>query len=81
MNCMSFNTTVEQIVMQGREAAAYLDELEANSANEQGVPANIAIASPPSSRDDDDRAMEEDMPSAEFSSGSAGNDTLPDRRY
>ena len=80
MNCMSFNTNVEQIVMQGREAAAYLDELEANSANEQGVPANIAIAAALPSRGDDG-AMDEDMPSAEFSSGSPGNDTIPDRHY
>lgn len=44
MNCLSFNTNCEQIVMQGRDAAAFLDELEASRADENGVPQDIAIS-------------------------------------
>jgi phage FluMu protein Com len=33
MRCMSFNTTVERTTMTGREAAAYLDELDQNEGN------------------------------------------------
>jgi hypothetical protein len=44
MHCFSFNTTVDQILMQGRDAAAYLDALEASQATEAGgVPANISM--------------------------------------
>lgn len=43
--CFSFNTAVEQIVMQGRDAAAYLDQLEAQRSAEAGfgIPANISM--------------------------------------
>jgi hypothetical protein len=77
MNCMSFNTNVEQIVMQGREAALHLDELESRNANEQGVPANISVAIAPSL---DTGAMDEDMPSADSTSESGGNYRVPGRR-
>lgn len=80
MNCMSFNTNVEQIVMQGREAAFFLDDLEASNANEAGVPVNIAIAADAVPSADGEEAMEEDAPSAEFSSGSAGNEAPWERR-
>jgi hypothetical protein len=44
MHCFSFNTTVDQILMQGRDAASYLDALEASQATEAGgVPANISM--------------------------------------
>jgi hypothetical protein len=42
-SCLSYNTNVERIVMQGREAAAFLDRLEASRSNAGGVPANIAV--------------------------------------
>lgn len=62
MNCLSFNTNCEQIVMQGRDAADYLDELESAS----GVPENIAIQN---------QSMDEDVPSAQdASSGSTQHD-------
>lgn len=66
MNCLSFNTNVEQIVMQGRDAADYLDELEASRTNGAGVPQAIAVASSTASQ-----SMDEDPPSAlDTSSGS-----------
>jgi RING finger and CHY zinc finger domain-containing protein 1 len=43
MRCLSFNTNVERIVMQGREAAAFLNRIEADRSHALGVPANIAI--------------------------------------
>jgi RING finger and CHY zinc finger domain-containing protein 1 len=44
LDCLSFNTTVEQIVLRGVEAAEYLDELEASrSCGDSGVPANISV--------------------------------------
>jgi RING finger/CHY zinc finger protein 1 len=75
MNCMSFNTNVEKIVKQGREAADFLDVLEAANANAQGVPANIAISAAvvmPHGATGEAMETEEDLPSTEFSSGSTG---------
>jgi hypothetical protein len=49
LECLSFNTTVEQIVLRGVEAAEYLDELEASRSccgdgtTGSGVPANISV--------------------------------------
>ena len=49
MECLSFNTSVEQIVMHGADAADYLDEIEAAQAREaNGVPANISVVAPSS---------------------------------
>jgi len=49
MECLSFNTSVEQIVMHGADAADYLDEIEAAQAREAGgVPANISVVAPSS---------------------------------
>jgi RING finger and CHY zinc finger domain-containing protein 1 len=45
MHCLSFNTVVEQILLQGREAAEYLDEQEAQRSGAHGVPTNIATLS------------------------------------
>ena len=36
MNCLSFNTTVERTTMMGRDAAAFLDELD-NHRNQAGI--------------------------------------------
>ena len=41
--CLSFNTTVEQIVLRGLDAADYLDQLEARRSGTGGVPANISV--------------------------------------
>jgi hypothetical protein len=65
MHCLSFNTNVEQIVLQGRDAVDYLEELEASRTNAGGVPENIAIASA--------TAMEEDVPSGQETSRSSGS--------
>lgn len=90
MNCLSFNTNCEQIVMQGRDAATFLDELEASRAvsDENDVPQDIAISttptSPPTSPDrrsnpNNRSVMDEDVPSAqETSSGSTPTDLLHD---
>jgi Zinc-ribbon/Ring finger domain len=54
VQCFSFNTNVEQIVMQGRDAAAYLDRMESSSmynsaasaapsAMHGGIPTNITM--------------------------------------
>ena len=66
-HCTSFNTNVEQIVMHGRDAAAYLDQLEASREQTNGVPSSIVTPSSvaPSAAtadpdDDGDDAMEED---------------------
>lgn len=51
--------------MQGRDAADFLDKLEASRSNESGVPTDIAISTTRNT------SMEEDIPSAqETSSGS-----------
>jgi len=81
MNCLSFNTNVEQIVMQGRDAADYLDELDATRSNASGVPQDIAISSTvangnngPTSSAGQNISMDEDVPSAqETSSGSTAD--------
>jgi len=68
MKCLSFNTAVEQTVLQGREAAEQLDRLEAARSSACGVPTNISIAAVSTTSDD---AMDEDVPSTnETSSGS-----------
>lgn len=45
MSCMSFNTSVEQIVKHGRDAAVFLDQLEQRRAGAGGVPVNISMLS------------------------------------
>lgn len=61
MNCLSFNTNVEQIVLQGIEAAQYLDAQEAARGEETGgVPPNIsamALQANGNDEDEDDDAM------------------------
>lgn len=57
-SCWSFNTNVEQIVMQGPEAAKFLDALERNVAP---VPMNITMPLRMDvGGDDDDDAMDEE---------------------
>jgi hypothetical protein len=41
-NCLSFNTIVERIVLQGEPAAALLDQLDQSRAGADGVPLNIS---------------------------------------
>jgi hypothetical protein len=45
MSCMSFNTAVEKIVLHGRDAAVFLDQLEQSRAGAGGVPVNISMLS------------------------------------
>jgi Zinc-ribbon len=58
MHCMSFNTVVEETPMQGREAADYLDALEASMSTP--VPETISTNSGAGGD-----LMEEDVPSAQ----------------
>jgi hypothetical protein len=53
MKCLSFNTTCEEIVMQGRDAAVFMDELDASNANEHGVPLNISFGGGPVAMEED----------------------------
>jgi hypothetical protein len=60
-HCMSFNTNVEHIECQGRDAALFLDLLEARQASlGTGIPTSIVTPD----RGMEDR-MEEDAPSTE----------------
>lgn len=45
MNCLSFNTVVEQTVITGPEAADFLDNYECSRSHNDGVPTNIAMLS------------------------------------
>jgi hypothetical protein len=69
MSCMSFNTAVEKIVLHGRDAAVFLDQLEQSRAGAGGVPVNISmlsIAQPGDTADMVDMAdMDEDLPEAD----------------
>jgi hypothetical protein len=69
MSCMSFNTAVEKIVLHGRDAAMFLDQLEQSRAGAGGVPVNISmlsIAQPGNTADMVDMAdMDEDLPEAD----------------
>jgi hypothetical protein len=69
MSCMSFNTAVEKIVLHGRDAAVFLDQLEQSRAGAGGVPVNISmlsIAQPGETADMVDMAdMDEDLPEAD----------------
>jgi hypothetical protein len=69
MTCMSFNTNVEQIVLHGRDAATFMDQLEESRAGAGGVPVNISMISiaPPG-----DQAMDEDPPSDGHDTSSRG---------
>ena len=60
-NCYSFNTTVEQIVMQGPEAATYLDRLDvANAQTMGGVPTDISLPTRYVAVQNDQYAMDDD---------------------
>lgn len=63
MNCLSFNTTVEQIILQGPEAAQYLDAQEAARGEETGgVPPTIsALALQAGAANEDDYMDEDDL--------------------
>lgn len=69
MSCMSFNTAVEKIVLHGRDAAVFLDQLEQSRAGAGGVPVDISmlsIAQPSDGADMADMAdMDEDLPEAD----------------
>jgi len=85
MECLSFNTSVEQIVMHGCDAADFLDELEAAQATATGgVPANIsmpamATASTTTASTNNNNNIDEDVPSAQgTSSGSSHDETMSD---
>jgi hypothetical protein len=69
MSCMSFNTAVEKIVLHGRDAAVFLDQLEQSRAGAGGVPVNISmlsIAQPGEVADMVEMAdMDEDLPEAD----------------
>mmetsp|Transcript_10873 Transcript_10873/g.22305 ORF Transcript_10873/g.22305 Transcript_10873/m.22305 type:complete len:581 (-) Transcript_10873:786-2528(-) len=77
MHCLSFNTNVEQIILQGPEAAQYLDTQEAARGEETGgVPPNIsALARDRSGENDDDAMMDDDddipPPGVDTSSGTS----------
>lgn len=82
--CFSFNTTVEQIVMQGRDAALFLDRLEASKTTGGGVPSNISMPAPafgPSANDNtmadnsnnSSESMDEDLPSAQGTSDASSD--------
>mmetsp|Transcript_506 Transcript_506/g.1024 ORF Transcript_506/g.1024 Transcript_506/m.1024 type:complete len:584 (-) Transcript_506:84-1835(-) len=65
MHCLSFNTTAEQIVLQGPEAATYLDAQESARGEEtNGVPPSISALALQSNggggRNDDDDMMDDD---------------------
>jgi len=89
MNCLSFNTNCEQIVMQGRDAAAFLDELEASAGPDgglssmSGIPANIAITSLSSPVDMSmNQSMDtDDSPSAQETSASGSTSDAQSRPY
>lgn len=70
--CLSFNTTVEQIVMQGRQAAEFLDQLEASQATHGGVPSSIVTST--------FDAMMDDTPSAQDTSTASSHDDWIRRR-
>jgi RING finger/CHY zinc finger protein 1 len=60
LHCLSFNTNVEQIVLQGRDAAEYLDELEAQI--DAGIPTNISLpVAAMSAVHLEDTSMDEDL--------------------
>jgi len=91
MECLSFNTSVEQIVMHGVDAAEFLDEIEAAQASEGGVPANISmpamVTTTTSSHNNTNNNnnnnsssshnnLDEDVPSAQGTSGSSQDETM-----
>jgi hypothetical protein len=61
MNCLSFNTNVEQIILQGVEAANYLDTQEVARGEETGgVPPNISALALQQAYSNDENAEDED---------------------
>jgi Zinc-ribbon/Ring finger domain len=86
-HCFSFNTNVEQILMQGRDAAAYLDDVEeiGNAVDGAGgVPANITMPSTAlaglaatianvGNRYPSENTMDEDAPSAQEASATSSD--------
>jgi hypothetical protein len=81
MHCLSFNTVVEQILLQGREAAEYLDEQEAQRSGAHGVPTNIATLSlhaPRQQQEHQEDAVDESMNSDEDPQNSGIEDSAND---
>jgi Zinc-ribbon len=80
LQCLSFNTTVQQIVMQGRDAAIYMDRLAAQHASEAGgVPASISMPAMSTLMrqtvlaSDNSDSMDEDVPSAQGTSAGSSD--------
>ena len=76
MHCLSFNTNVEQIILQGHEAADFLDAQEAARGEETGgVPPTISALALAASQDDDDDMMMDDDDDDDELSRPGGVDT------